>query len=245
MVTAKRLGGGGKTWERLAQDDPFWAILSDPSKRGGGWDAGEFFATGEREIADLMAYLDRIAPHLGRERALDFGCAIGRLTRPLAARFAHVTGVDISPAMVEAARSYAESLPPLKGSCEYLVNSAAKLDSVSDGSYDLVYSSITLQHMPWTQAVIYLQEFVRVLRPGGVGVFQLPARRRQTLRARLSRLLPASLRAKRHSGIEMHGTPRGEVLRALAMAGAEVIDIQRDTLAGPEWESFRYAMTRR
>ena len=38
----------------------------------------------------------------------------------------------------------------------------------------------------------------------------------------------------------MHGILRGDVLSALAMAGGEVIDVQRDASAGPEWESYRW-----
>jgi hypothetical protein len=43
----------------------------------------------------------------------------------------------------------------------------------------------------------------------------------------------------------MYGVLRGDVLSGLAMAGGEVIDVQRDQLAGPEWESYRYAITKR
>jgi SAM-dependent methyltransferase len=243
-VTTKGLGGTDSTWERLAQDDPFWAILSDPSKRRGGWQVDEFFATGEREVAELMAYLDRIAPGLPRECALDFGCGIGRVTRPLAGHFARVTGADISPTMIEAAREYEAKQPREGGEIEYIINAGTSLAS-DDGSFDLVYSSITLQHVPPAATIGYLKEFVRVLKPGGVAVFQLPARRRPSLKTRLGWLLPSSLRAKRHSGIEMHGILRGDVLSALAMAGGEVIDVQRDASAGPEWESYRYAITRR
>ncbi|MGE0060291.1 MAG: class I SAM-dependent methyltransferase, partial [Dehalococcoidia bacterium] len=119
-MTTKGLGGTDSTWEKLAQNDPLWAILSDPAKRGGGWKVDEFFATGDREIAELMTYLDRVAPDIGRDRALDFGCGIGRVTRPLAAHFARVTGMDISPSMVEAAREYAAKAPAHGGECEYV-----------------------------------------------------------------------------------------------------------------------------
>lgn len=32
-------------WERLAEVDPMWAVLTAPDQRGGGWDAHAFFAT--------------------------------------------------------------------------------------------------------------------------------------------------------------------------------------------------------
>ena len=48
------------------------------------------------------------ASHLGikcaQKSSLDFGCGVGRLIIPFARVFEHVTGVDISPAMLEIAQ---------------------------------------------------------------------------------------------------------------------------------------------
>lgn len=239
------LSGTDQTWERLARTDPYWAILSDPAKRRGGWDESEFFATGEREVEALLEYLGRIVPRLGRERALDFGCGVGRVTRPLASHFTHVTGMDVSPTMVKTATSLVQRNDDPRGSIEFVVNTGPGLEKIANGHFDLVYSTITLQHIPSKAALHYVAEFIRTLKPGGLAVFQLPARRRATLKSRVGSLLPRKLRAQRHSGIEMYGVPRGEVLTALALAGGEVVDVQRDHLAGPEWESYRYAVVKR
>jgi 2-polyprenyl-3-methyl-5-hydroxy-6-metoxy-1,4-benzoquinol methylase len=238
-VNTKGLGGSDSTWERLAQNDPLWAILSEPTKRGRGWNVDDFFATGEAEVVALVEYLDRITPSLARHRALDFGCGVGRITRPLARHFEQVTGMDVSQTMLDAAKAYSDGSVV---NCEYILNSGTRLNGVDDETYDLVYSSITLQHVPEMATLGYLAEFIRVLKPAGLAVIQLPARRRPSLRTRLSWLMPQSVRAKRHSGIEMNGIPRGEVLSALALAGGTVVDVQRDHSAGPEWESYRYAV---
>ena len=37
-----------RNWEAFGRDDPLWAVLTEPSRKGGGWDPDEFFATGER-----------------------------------------------------------------------------------------------------------------------------------------------------------------------------------------------------
>jgi SAM-dependent methyltransferase len=244
-VNSTALGGTDTTWERLAQSDPLWAILSDPAKRGGGWRTEDFFATGVAEVAELMDYISTIAPHLSRERAIDFGCGVGRVTLPLSRDFVRVTGIDISPTMLGAARSYQEKYGDTSGACDFILNTGTTLDGFPDASCDLVYSSITLQHIPAPAALGYLAEFIRVLKPGAVAIFQLPARRRPSLKARAGWLFPQAVRAKRFSGIEMHGVLRGNVLSALAMAGGEVVDVQRDSSAGPEWESYRYAVTKR
>ena len=48
-----------KVWQALAQDDPMWAILSDPEKRGRKWNRNEFFETGTREIRALFQTLEK------------------------------------------------------------------------------------------------------------------------------------------------------------------------------------------
>ena len=40
-------------WDRHARNDPMWAVLSDPAKKGRKWDLQEFMRNGEREIALL------------------------------------------------------------------------------------------------------------------------------------------------------------------------------------------------
>jgi hypothetical protein len=46
-------------------------------------------------------------------------------------------------------------------------------------SFDFIYSDIALQHIPPDQSRAYIAEFLRVLRPGGLAVFQLTAEHRE------------------------------------------------------------------
>lgn len=50
-------------WNTLADRDPLWAILSDPTRSDGRWDLETFFRSGEREISTLVYQLDTL---LGR-----------------------------------------------------------------------------------------------------------------------------------------------------------------------------------
>ena len=161
-----------RNWERLAQADPLWAVCTDPDKRHGRWDAGAFFATGEREVEAVFSYLDGRGLRPGDyDRGLDFGCGVGRLTRALSRRLAHVVGVDVSETMIRKAR---ELSPHLEGRVEWVVNGDADLGRFPDGSFSFVYSSIVLQHIPWPQSLAYVGEMMRVLKPGGLLVFQVP-----------------------------------------------------------------------
>ena len=160
-----------RDWDELAELDPYWAVCTTRGTRFGGWDVDEFFATGEVEVAEILAAAERLGVPRARGAALDFGCGLGRLTRALATRFDRTVGADISPRMVDRART----LTP-DPACEFRVNSGADLEGLGDGAFDLVLSSVVLQHVPqrrWIEA--YLREFARVVRPGGAIVFTLPS----------------------------------------------------------------------
>jgi len=49
-----RLSTVQRYWDRQAHADPMWAILTDPAKAEGRWDAQEFFATGTHEVGVFM-----------------------------------------------------------------------------------------------------------------------------------------------------------------------------------------------
>jgi ubiquinone/menaquinone biosynthesis C-methylase UbiE len=108
--------------------------------------------------------LDKLNPKSGQS-VLDVACGPGTVTRLAAQRVGlngRVTGCDLSPAMLELARSK----NPIDGSApiEYLERSADAL-GVSDGVFDLVTCQQGLQFFPDRSAA--LAEMRRVLRPGG------------------------------------------------------------------------------
>jgi SAM-dependent methyltransferase len=159
-----------RNWDELGRIDPLWAILTDPGRRGGKWDTDEFFASGGHEIAQTMTLAQALGLPARRETALDFGCGVGRLTQALCGWFERCRGVDIAPSMIELARGYNKH----GGRCEYLLNTHDDLRGLAADSFDLVYSNIVLQHMQPKYSLPYIREFVRVLRPGGLIVFQIP-----------------------------------------------------------------------
>ena len=161
------------TWDDLAEIDPMWAICSKQEKQYSKWQADEFFSTGEREIEETLVEIDALGLDVGRRTALDFGCGIGRLTQALAQRFDQCYGIDISSKMIELARE----LNRYGDRVEYFVNETQTLSVVSNASIDFTYSSLVLQHIPKTLALKYISEFVRLLAPRGVLVFQVPTRR--------------------------------------------------------------------
>jgi SAM-dependent methyltransferase len=166
-------------WESAAQADPLWAILSDETKRGRRWDVNAFFATGRREISLLMYQLRQLGHPPRTGRALDFGCGVGRLTQALGALFDEVVGVDVSPTMLRLA-NHVNRTP---GSVRYVLNDTNDLRQLESGSFDFVYSDIVLQHLSPAAARAYIEEFLRLLRFGGITVFQLTSHRRSAQEA--------------------------------------------------------------
>ncbi len=160
-------------WDRFGLTDPLWAILTDPSKKNGRWDLPGFLATGIEEIQTNLAHADTLA-RVPRRRALDFGCGVGRLTQALADAFDSAEGVDIAPSMIALADQYNR----FPGRCHYHVNARDDLRLFDDGAFTFVYSNIVLQHMAPKYSRAYMREFLRILAPGGMAVFQIPDRRR-------------------------------------------------------------------
>jgi hypothetical protein len=59
------------------------------------------------------------------------------------------------------------------------VNARPDLAVLPSLSFDFIYSDIALQHIPPDQSRAYIAEFMRVLKPGGLAVFQLTAEHRE------------------------------------------------------------------
>jgi SAM-dependent methyltransferase len=230
-------------WDRLAFRDPFWAILTDPAKRGGGWDIREFFETGVREIAAAMQIAKNLGYPVGHGTALDFGCGVGRLTHALSGYFDHVTGVDLSPAMIDLAKH----LNRVGGRCVYIPNLQNHLRQFNDETFDFVYSCIVLQHIHARNARRFVREFVRVLRPSGLALFQLPSHLSSAsvlsrLGYRFNRLRRQVLREPEF--MYMGGVPRKTVVLDVEKSGGRIIDVLKDESAGPEWVSYIYGITK-
>jgi SAM-dependent methyltransferase len=180
-------------------------VLTDRRRKGGRWEPAEFFATGAAEVQSFLGRAAELGLPESRGRALDFGCGVGRLTRALSAHFDEVVGVDVSEGMVRRARELNGDRPNL----EFVVNAEPRLAKFETGSFDFVLSHIVLQHMPArATAAAYVRELVRVTRPGGGLVFQLPASMSPVYRLGVTRHAYVLLRALRvPAGVLLRRTP--------------------------------------
>jgi SAM-dependent methyltransferase len=240
-------------WNRYARSDPFWAVLTENEKKAGGWDVDEFFRRGEDTITRELERLKALGLSLRFDRALDFGCGLGRLTNGLAGHFAHTTGVDISPPMLRHARQFVRHPDKI----DFVATADPALASLPDNSFDLVYSEITLQHIAPAEAERYIGSLVRLVRPGGVISFQVPAcippphplekfkfsSWPPTLWMRLKRYAIQSWKQALpywRPHMPMYAIPRERVVALLEASGARLLDITPSNAAGSTIESYHY-----
>ena len=116
----------------------------------------------QREIADrLLEHLEGLK--LQPETIIDVGCGTGYCTRALQKIFtrARVTGIDLAPSMVAQARRHRRWFAR---NPKYITGDAHSLE-LEENSVDLLVSSLTIQ---WCDPDQVLQEFARVLKPGGL-----------------------------------------------------------------------------
>lgn len=226
-----------QTWEELACTDPLWAILSDPAKKNGKWELRDFFEKGETEISAAMSRVPAFPQE--KDRALDFGCGVGRLTRAMSMRFNHCVGVDISEQMI----TKAKELNCDRDNCEFVVNASEHLKIFPDKYFDFIYSSIVLQHLVHRSSILaYVQEFFRLLKPGGLLIFQVPSyispiHRLQPV-PRLYNVgrflgIPPSVLLRLHlHPIRMAYVPKADVISFVTMYKMQLLESESVTVGG-------------
>ena len=120
-----------------------------------------------RELYNNPAFFDFVGD-LSGQSVLDAGCGEGFNTRLLARRGARMTGVDISPRMIDLARAEEEREPL---GIRYQVASVSNLSVFVDETFDAVVSTMTLTDSADYEGAI--REFWRVLRPEGLLAFSI------------------------------------------------------------------------
>lgn len=238
-----------RDWERLAADDPLWAVLMMPGTRHGGWSTDDFLRTGRMEVDASLRHLRSLTRLRRLRRVLDFGSGPGRTTQALADHADEVVGVDAAGSMLELARRIDQT----DGRVAYVQNTADDLSMFDDQSFDLVYSSLVLQHLPPDPARTFLGELARVLRPGGALVVQVATTPTASVKGLLARFAPyrllriAQRRLLRYPApMRMHGITAAEVERIVSPYDVRVLDRVDDANEyGGHWTHHRYFAVRR
>jgi ubiquinone/menaquinone biosynthesis C-methylase UbiE len=101
-----------------------------------------------------------ICPPRENLKILDVGCGTGEMLRTYGKPGCELTGIDVSPSMLDVARG------KLGGSARLMLENAARM-SFPDGAFDLVTCMLTLHEMAADDRPRVLAECRRVAKPGG------------------------------------------------------------------------------
>lgn len=153
-------------WDERARKDAQYYIVTNAAES-----EEQFAASGEQSVCDILKDIEHRLPP--RVTVLEIGCGIGRMLRPLARRFDSVYGVDVSPEMIDRARTRLADL----GNVKVWLTNGTDLRPVKSASVDLAISYLVFQHIPETAAVeTNIQDTFRVLKQGGLFKFQVAGR---------------------------------------------------------------------
>lgn len=204
-----------QVWEQLGRTEPHWSVLSrEEYKQANVPDAQAFYATGQNELREVLATLDRVGldPTFPKT-CLEYGCGLGRITGWLATKFDHVHAVDISAPHLQLADEHFKELGVENITFHHLtsMDDLTRLPKV-----DLIYTVLVLQHNPPPVIVQMIRSMLRSLNPGGVAIFHVP-----TYRADYSFVLEEYLaRNKGRTHFEMHGLPQKVIFQLIAEENA-------------------------
>lgn len=158
-------------WQLWGELDPYRGVCFPA-----GHDA-DFWKSGEDHIDWVVSAQARFYPQAARNTAIDFGCGVGRLLRPLGSYYGHVIGVDISPGMLAEARRN--------------VPNAELTDQIPSQRASLVHSYLVLQHIPARRGIEIVRKLVSCVEPGGVIAVHVPVETRKSSAYHVKHALPA------------------------------------------------------
>jgi len=150
-----------RQWEKWGKQNPYFGVL--------GWESRDcvddevrrqFFETGRVHIEESLATAETIFGKLEKKnRAVDFGCGVGRLLPLLAERFTSVVGVDISAQMRVQCQKNTTSYSNIQ-LCEFA-------EDVPD-QIDFLHSYIVLQHIRPEQGMKIIDTLVSKVAKDGM-----------------------------------------------------------------------------
>ena len=149
-------------WRELGASNPYWGVISHPDFQAENITPErieQFYESGPFHIGPMVADLEKLTGVKPSGRALDFGCGVGRLAEAMLAYADEVTGVDISPGMLELARA--------RGS------KVRYVDTIPDEQFDWINSFIVFQHIPPARGEQIFETLLSKLAPGGMISLQL------------------------------------------------------------------------
>jgi len=242
-----------REWRKWAKHDPFYAVLNRPmyrSKRN----IDEFFKTGEEHFDNLTKKFNQLGLGFSKKgQALDYGCGVGRILRPMVEYFSTVVGVDVASGMLQEAEKY------LKNSQVILKSFDGKdiNECLGQDSFEFVHSNLVFQHIRPSRGLIILDALLQRMDLGGKAYIQIPIYAENkliyianqivsghSLLLKLSRIILQKGHLKRDPVMQMNVYPPAKLIRLFHRRKIEVrcltvMEDHKNALLHAGWYLFR------
>jgi SAM-dependent methyltransferase len=162
-------------WNERARKDAFYYVATWRQD----WTVETFLESGEEEYLKLVQpVLDELHFVSEGSSMLEVGCGAGRMTASFARRFASVYALDISEEMQNLAKQHLAGFQNI----HWVLGDGTNLSAIPTESVDFVFSYLVLQHLPAEAfAMAYVKEMLRVLKQGGMLLFQFNGAKHPTM----------------------------------------------------------------
>jgi ubiquinone/menaquinone biosynthesis C-methylase UbiE len=136
------------------------------NRTGESLDLAEFVETGNHETLAYFTAFGLEGPQLEQQTLIEIGSGIGRMTASFTTMFHSVIACDLDAAFLERCRETVAQYGRPERLHTSPVADGRSLD-IDDGTADVTFSYITLQHCHHDDALALVREAARVTRPGG------------------------------------------------------------------------------
>jgi 2-polyprenyl-3-methyl-5-hydroxy-6-metoxy-1,4-benzoquinol methylase len=213
-------------WTHLGVSKPHFSVLTHPRflPENLSGSISEFWGSGEGEAEQLGRILDRhdCFP-LETKTCVEFGCGVGRVTIPLARRFARVHVYDISPGHLSLAENHA--IEEGINNVSFHLCRETFLEALHE--CDVFYSMIVFQHNPPPLISKLIRNALLSLKPGGIAVFQVPTYKKDY------RFKTAEwLQTDHPLEMQMHCLPQRQIFEIVAEENCKLLEVREDNRTG-------------
>jgi 2-polyprenyl-3-methyl-5-hydroxy-6-metoxy-1,4-benzoquinol methylase len=120
----------------------------------------------KNRVEYYLSYVDRISDSFSKVQVLDLGCGRGEWLELLEERGYQAKGIDLNRIMVKISQDFGLDVK------EY--DAIKYLESLEDSSLEMITGFHIIEHIPFPQLIKMYDEALRVLKPGGLVIFETP-----------------------------------------------------------------------
>lgn len=228
-----------RAWDIMGEKEPFFSVITadefksenlspeviDQFYSSGGAKANTQYVEQKLKSLKGLSFKD-----FQDKRALDFGCGVGRNALHLAPHFRALVGLDISEKHLMRAREICER-KGISNTEFYKSNDQI----TSFGKFDLIFSVITLQHIPPPLMKQYIHQLLSMLNPKGLAFLHFP------IEAEGYKFLENKFITEKgnEKHWDMHVLPAKEARKIILKEGCTLLelDLAASNQCGGKWKS--------